>query len=280
MVALAPLTLTAAVAPRSALMYHAKLFQPRIAAQVEVMDQAPTLLALAGLPPEPGFRGRVVYPQAPADTPALMEGRNFDAVRLPPWKYVRRVVGADLVSPVGKKAWRWAPESLFDLSSPEGERRDVAADHPEQLARLRDTWRGLRGRPTNLWRLRLGAEARPVSGEIAFGDAAPPVRFSLDAKHTPELAFTADETADVSLTADCAPAAVRVGPLALPLAEGYPLRLGPDVARATRALTPPAPAGALQIWHTPVTDGGPETTDTGALGKDLQDALRSWGYAH
>jgi arylsulfatase A-like enzyme len=252
----------------------------RIAAQVEVMDQAPTLLALAGLPAEPGFRGRVVYPQAPADTPALLEGRNFDAVRLPPWKYVRRLVGADLVSPVGKKVWRWAPESLFDLSSPEGERRDVAADHPEQLARLRETWRGLRGQPTNLWRVRLAAGAPPVSGEIAFGDAAPPVRFALDPKHTPELAFTADETADVSLTADCAPAAVRVGPLALPLAEGYPLRLGPDVARATRALTPPATAGALQIWHTPVTDGGPETTDTGALGKDLQDALRSWGYAH
>jgi hypothetical protein len=37
MVALAPLTLTAAVAPRSALMYHAKLFQPRIAAQVAAL---------------------------------------------------------------------------------------------------------------------------------------------------------------------------------------------------------------------------------------------------
>jgi arylsulfatase A-like enzyme len=252
----------------------------RIAAQVEVMDQAPTLLALAGLPPEPGFRGRVVYPQAPADTPALMEGRNFDAVRLPPWKYVRRVPGADLVSPVGKHAWRWAPESLFDLSSPEGERRDVAAEHPEQLARLRSTWHTLRGRPQNLWRLRLGADARPVSGEIDLGGDAPPLQFALDPKRTPELAFSADEAADLALTADCPHAAVRVGPLALPLAEGYPLRLGPDLARATRALTPPTPAGALQIWHTPVTDGGPETTDTGALGKDLQDALRAWGYAN
>lgn len=250
-----------------------------IAAQVEVMDQAPTLLALAGLSPEPGFRGRVVYPQAPADTPALMEGRNFDAVRLPPWKYVRRVPGADLVSPVGTHAWRWAPESLFDLSSPEGERRDVAAEHPEQVARLRNTWRALRGQPQNLWRLRLGAEARPVTGEVRIGDGEP-LRFALDTKYTPELAFSASADAEVSLTADCPPAAVRVGPLALPLAEGFPLRLGVDLARASRALTPPPPTGALQLWHTPVTDGGPETTDTGALGKDLQDALRSWGYAH
>jgi hypothetical protein len=53
-------------------------------------------------------------------------------------------------------------------------------------------------------------------------------------------------------------------------------------ARATRALAPPSapPGTTLLVWQTPLTDGGPETTDTGALGKDLQDALRSWGYAH
>ena len=271
----------------------------RIAAQVEVLDQAPTLLALAGLPPEPSFRGRTVFPQAPSDRPAFLEGRNFDAIRLPPWKYVRRLPGTDLVAPAGTTAWRHAPESLFDLSADPLELKDLAAERPDVLAEFRARWRALRGPPQALWRVRraeepgggtargragvpgLGeAHAAPLTGRVSVDDAAP-LAFELSSVR-PEFVFTAPEDAVVTLDAACAPNEVRIGALALPLVETLPARFGPTEARATLALTAPiAPQGArLLLWRTPLTDGGPETTDTGALGKDLQDALRSWGYAN
>jgi hypothetical protein len=215
----------------------------------------------------------VVFPTAPPDRPALLEGRNFDAIRLPPWKYIRRVPGTELIAPENTTKWRFAPESLYDLVNDPRELTDVAAENPHVLAQFRVLHQTLRGPPEVLWHVRT-APGSAIRGSVEVA-GRPPLTLG-----APDLVFRAPADAVIAVTATCAPGDVRVGAMNLPLAQAWPLTLGPNEARATLALGPPKPAGSLQIWQTPFTDGGPETTDTGVLGKDLESALRAWGYAH
>jgi arylsulfatase A-like enzyme len=115
---------------------------------VSLVDVAPTLAGLAGLPDGPGWSdgrsllepaagARTVYSTTKAHAP-----RRF-AVTRPPWKYVHfdRASLADSPPKTAQGLWlaRNAPprEMLFDLEADPGERRNLAAQHPEVTAELR-----------------------------------------------------------------------------------------------------------------------------------------------
>jgi arylsulfatase A-like enzyme len=90
------------------------------------IDLAPTLLAAVGLEHE-GLPGRDLAALAgdPGGRRALVAGTTFKAVIARPWK---------AIFPVNR------PEEpvLYRLDRDPGERHDLAARHPEVLARLRD----------------------------------------------------------------------------------------------------------------------------------------------
>jgi arylsulfatase A-like enzyme len=102
----------------------------RIAQRVSLLDVVPTALELLGVPAPPGLEGRSLRPllaSAAAPRPVFAEGFAFDArlqaVLAGDWKAIR-----DLGS--GKLA-------LYDLRADPGETRDVAAEHAEEVARMR-----------------------------------------------------------------------------------------------------------------------------------------------
>jgi len=120
-----------------------------IEAPVEIVDLAPTVLELAGLPPVPGFRGtslaRAMRGQAVVadDRPVFLQRRHYDSQVL----QGIRVIGEQL----GVRRGRWkyieAPEEgtheLFDLAADPGERQNLFGSRPEQsgeFAALLHTW--------------------------------------------------------------------------------------------------------------------------------------------
>jgi hypothetical protein len=269
----------------------------RVAAQTQVIDQAPTILRLAGLPAEPSFRGRALDPAGPiAEAPVLMEGRGLDAVRAEGWKYIRRRPGADLVGPEGGGGpWAWHPEELYDLGADPDELHDLAAQRPDVLDRMRALWRSLLPDPPPLWTLRLPASAVPYVVDVQ-GPVGPPVtqwsdraqvdvpggwRLVLPAPVARDVSFTApaDATFRVAVTAGGARVRLRGGSLALPFLDGDPAEIGPADAPALLAAEDPPDGPDAALWVRPVREGGPETSAAAALGKDLEDALKAWGYA-
>lgn len=111
-----------------------------------VTDIAPTLLDLAEVP-QPGtrYRERIIYPmQGRSWVPVMRrdatairsedQGIGFElfnkmGYRQGEWKAVK------LHSPFGSDGWE-----LYDLSTDPGETRNLAAQHPERLARMITAW--------------------------------------------------------------------------------------------------------------------------------------------
>ncbi|HEX6884559.1 MAG TPA: sulfatase [Planctomycetota bacterium] len=121
---------------RVPLVFRAPGLAPRrvreLARQVDVL---PTVLELLGLPARPGIPGRSLAPAlrgeplaAPAGFGALAEHDNHDpTTRLDGWRTERyRLIRAGDDGPV----------RLYDLAQDPGELRDVAAEHPDVVARL------------------------------------------------------------------------------------------------------------------------------------------------
>lgn len=122
----------------------------RIEAPVGLIDVAPTLLEVAGLPPLPHAAGRSLAPllrgEVSAPRPAVTQRiahaglRDLVAIRDGRWKLHVRATRGD-----------WSDElrtpsdlALFDLSADPGETRDLSAEEPEVVARLLealDAWR-------------------------------------------------------------------------------------------------------------------------------------------
>jgi choline-sulfatase len=103
----------------------------QIATPVSLLDVLPTLLELAGAPPAPLARGRTLAPALrgePLDpAPIVIETSRLEDVRA--------LVDGDL-----KYVARRAPEpgeALFDLAADPGELRDLSAERPDDLSRLR-----------------------------------------------------------------------------------------------------------------------------------------------
>jgi len=102
----------------------------RIDAQVSLVDVLPTLLDVFGLPPASNIDGRTLRPLLDGRTlperPLLFDspcmGRDKQGILLGRWKFVRSDSEPDL---------------LLDLQSDPGETANVAALHPDEVARLR-----------------------------------------------------------------------------------------------------------------------------------------------
>lgn len=117
-----------------------------IAGQVRLLDVAPTLLDLLDLPIPAQMQGvsavdRLEVPGAPATAPpeafseAICFGPEQKSLRSRGMKYVVGFSEADeRVGIPGVPAW----EELYDLSQDPGETRDLSADSPEILARMRE----------------------------------------------------------------------------------------------------------------------------------------------
>ncbi|MEM9382420.1 MAG: sulfatase [Planctomycetota bacterium] len=122
----------------------------RIDDPVGLIDVAPTLLDLAGLPPLPHAAGRSLVPllrgRSLAARPTVTQrtahagGRDLAAIRAGRWKLHVRATGGDW------SAERRTPSdvALFDLVADPGETRDLARGEPEVVERLLselDAWR-------------------------------------------------------------------------------------------------------------------------------------------
>jgi arylsulfatase A-like enzyme len=124
----------------------------RVRERAQLVDVAPTLLELAGLPPDPRLPGRSLLapdPQRPRPAHA--------SLRLGPHRLDAVVVGEEKLV-VDRARGR---EALYDLSDDPGETRDRAAERAERTAALRGELE-----------VGLAAEAR-VAAELRGGQAAP-----------------------------------------------------------------------------------------------------------
>lgn len=106
-------------------------------ALVTLVDVAPTILSLAGLPVPSQMEGRNLLAEHSGEPWAgqrvfAQYGDRLYCVRTPRWKLIHRPGGVD---------------ALFDLRRDPGERRNLATLHPEMGAELRaeiETWRAAR----------------------------------------------------------------------------------------------------------------------------------------
>ena len=99
-----------------------------VEAQVSHLDLLPTLLALAGAPPDPGAPGANLLRPLPERGPIPIESSDrypekYVGVRTSRWKYLRRVSDG--------------AEELYDLRADPGETANLAAVETEVLAELR-----------------------------------------------------------------------------------------------------------------------------------------------
>jgi arylsulfatase A-like enzyme len=118
----------------------------RIAAPVSLLDVAPTLLDLAGLPVPPGLRGRSLFRERTESEEAAVVG-----VRLEAASGGQRVTDWFLRDGAWKlRVDRDSHARLFDLLSDGTEARDVAEQRPVEVgyltARLRELGAPLEGR--------------------------------------------------------------------------------------------------------------------------------------
>jgi arylsulfatase A-like enzyme len=139
----------------------------RVAAQVRLLDLAPTLLDALGLPASPRHQGRsfldlVRGEPDPEERIAFIEGRMMRAVRMDGFKYFWRLPGYEAIARGGRVAR--VPEELYDLRRDPREHRNLAGDpaQGERLARLREVGRRIQ-------------EAEAVPDALAHAPAAAPV---------------------------------------------------------------------------------------------------------
>ena len=132
----------------------------RVAAQVEHMDVAPTILALAGVAPPPEFRGRALLPAPPAATGELVpdafalvqhplyqdrsaaeRSRKQDRIRSVAGVPTREIVTDRQSNALRGTTWKLitdgAASELYDLPADRGEQHDLATRKPELTADLR-----------------------------------------------------------------------------------------------------------------------------------------------
>ena len=131
-----------------------------VAAQVEHMDVAPTILALAGLAPPSEFRGHALLPTPPAATQdlapdafALIEhplyqdrnaeerSRKQDRIRSVAGVPTREIVADRQSNALRGTTWKLITDGtaneLYDLPADRGEQHDLATTKPELTADLR-----------------------------------------------------------------------------------------------------------------------------------------------
>ncbi len=108
------------------------------------IDLLPTAVALAGgaLPPQPVIDGRDISPlllgkttESPRGVHCYFSGYHLQAVREGPWKLALAPQNETMGRPVSPAAQTKEPR-LYNLDAEIGEKTNVAASHPEVVARL------------------------------------------------------------------------------------------------------------------------------------------------
>ncbi|MCX6996875.1 MAG: sulfatase [Kiritimatiellaeota bacterium] len=109
------------------------------------LDVLPTLVKLAGgtVPAEPRIDGRDFGPllsgnskESPHEALYYFNGNRLEAVRSGPWKLAVVPQGAELGKAKGSASQPPAGPRLYNLDADIGEKTDVAAQHPEVVAKL------------------------------------------------------------------------------------------------------------------------------------------------
>ena len=126
---------------------------------VENVDIWPTLLDLLGMPPLAGAQGRSLVPLVEA----AAQGREPQDGARPRFAQIDQRWGRTNTEPrplVSVQDGRWRlfestgpPDAveLYDVSQDPGEQRDVAAEHPEEVARLRGKLGEYMSSPAQAW---------------------------------------------------------------------------------------------------------------------------------
>ncbi|RIL08061.1 MAG: hypothetical protein DCC71_01005 [Proteobacteria bacterium] len=108
-------------------------------APASVLDVAPTLLALAGLPPDPRGPGRDLRSAPPPEAPPLLVANastypsRYFGLRTPEWKYLRRTADSNTAGVPGEPP----DEALYDLSVDRSDRHEITSRRPERVQALR-----------------------------------------------------------------------------------------------------------------------------------------------
>jgi arylsulfatase A-like enzyme len=106
----------------------------RVAEQVELLDIAPTLLELSGLPAPEGFGGRSLSPALATEATSIGPARAFAQTRTlkRPRRFALRTSDWKLVHNPDDEE-----QELFDLRADPGETRDLSSEHPDRVRELR-----------------------------------------------------------------------------------------------------------------------------------------------
>lgn len=194
----------------------------RVAAPVESIDLFPTVLDLAGLPPEPGVQGaslrpalegkpfdRTAYSEIYPHTPPFNDALLAVSARTADWKYVWRPEGGD---------------ELYRVRDGREETHDVSSAEPERAREFRrriEEWRAIQGRAAAALPALPGAERFLPADEAARLRKAGYLPAAAAAIPRPVVPFAAP-----------ADAAIPAGP------DGDEIRYGLSLATATRTLLP------------------------------------------
>ena len=152
----------------------------RIKNRVRLLDLAPTVLDIVGLPKHPQHRGvslkPLLYgqPTKLGDLPVVTEGKRMEVLRLEKFSYVRRHPGWTIIARV-REHWkrRNIPEELYDLQQDPREIEDLAPKRLPVLVRMRRWMKAWRNRvkagvaPLGTW---LPASSKAIGpGAAVFG---------------------------------------------------------------------------------------------------------------
>ncbi|MCS6898583.1 MAG: sulfatase [Myxococcales bacterium] len=107
----------------------------------QTTDIVPTILELQGLPIPEKVRGMSLLPWALGapprlERPIVSEGRASRSIRVGRYRYVERDAEAQWIVQVGHGVFSRS-EELYDLEEDPGERRNIAEERPEEVAKLR-----------------------------------------------------------------------------------------------------------------------------------------------
>ena len=290
---------------------------PRVVeAQTSLVDLAPTLAALVGLPPleeRSPTQGRSMADALAgrdarwlAERPAFAEGQDIRALRDHGWLYLQRSDGRlrhGAVSTI-------VPEELYELSSDPLQHVDRHAD-AAQLATMRATFAALApvlpafAEPVVHLAVAPAARDHLVEGEVRcectlwlrgldHARARPVARPTGSAV---QLEITAGGRVDLVVDPPDAPLELRlredgtpldgrrvlVGPIALPLLDAQRegiLRLDASQLSWLDAARPPELGndGALVVWRDPVALSSSAST-AAAADSEVATMMQRWGYA-